>query len=47
MEKVKELIENKRILALVGVLGNVLGIILPFYTVTFFEHATASAPWPM
>lgn len=43
MEKVKELIENKRILALVGILGNVLGIILPFYTITFFGYTSSAA----
>ena len=43
MEKVKELIESKRILALVGVLGSVLALILPFYTITFFGYTSSAA----
>ncbi len=43
MEKVKELIESKRILALVGVLGSVLGLILPFYTIIFFGYTSSAA----
>ena len=43
MEKIKETIKNKKILALIGVIGNILGMILPFYTISFFGYTSSSS----
>lgn len=40
-----ELIKNKRVLALVGIIGLILGIMLPYYTVTFFGYSTSVSLW--
>lgn len=40
-----EVIKNKRILALVGIAGLILGCFLPYYTVSFFGYTQSISLW--
>ena len=40
-----EIIKNKRILALVGIIGLILGCFLPYYTVSLFGYSESISLW--
>lgn len=40
-----EVLKNKRILAIIGIIGLILGIMMPYYTVSIFGYSTSISLW--